>query len=333
MRVTEIRALLDLGADGRRARPTDEQPLPGRRQPRASSPTERVSGAVGFGASTDETVAAGLVRRDYHERHALARLTVDLARDLDLQPGLPLERLREPAPAGPAADGEPVQRHPELEPPAHRGRDPAPSAAGTSRRKATLLQSQDSIRLGVALQLLTDLRLRHATSTSRGSRIPSRGATATAGPGARPWRCAPSRWSVSGGFTYARNETLEGEPLLNRTQYRALDHLERHLLPDAGRHLVVHQRRAGGARSTRATTCPTRPGDRLTISATYQGYDGSGGSGPRTDSLSVTYRLFTRFHLFANLSRSRTRGRPRARPSGCPTCEPASGSRSRTEQT
>ena len=48
------------------------------------------------------------------------------------------------------------------------------------------------------------------------------------------------------------------------------------------------------------------PGRKLAISATFQGFDGSSGRSTSTDSLSVNYRLFTRFILFANLSRSRT---------------------------
>ena len=45
---------------------------------------------------------------------------------------------------------------------------------------------------------------------------------------------------------------------------------------------------------------------KLAISATYQGFDSSFGRSTATDSLSVSYRVFTRFILFANLSRSQT---------------------------
>jgi hypothetical protein len=50
------------------------------------------------------------------------------------------------------------------------------------------------------------------------------------------------------------------------------------------------------------------PGDRLSLSATYQGFEGIGAYQTSTDSLSATYRLFNQFLLFATLSRSSTQG-------------------------
>ena len=122
VRVTEIRALLDLATTA-----LDESTDDNRYRGDVIlgfNPSRRVSLAVGFGASSDETLAAGLVRRDYEEAHALARLTVGLARSLDLNFGYRYndsENRRDPVLLRTV---EPVQRQPDLEAPLDRGRGP-----------------------------------------------------------------------------------------------------------------------------------------------------------------------------------------------------------------
>jgi hypothetical protein len=97
VRVTEIRALVDLPPDAT-VEATDDNRYRGDVIV-GFRPVRRVSGSFGFGGSNDQTLTAGLVRRDYRESHALARVSVELARSLGLALGYryaDTENLREP---------------------------------------------------------------------------------------------------------------------------------------------------------------------------------------------------------------------------------------------
>jgi len=301
VRVTEIRALLDLDVEAGIDRSDADRY---RADVQATfQPTRRVSGAVGVGMSSDDTFAAGLVRRDYNERHAFARMSFDLSRDLDLQLGYrwnDSENLREP-----------VLLRTVNQYSATLSWVPLPTVDGIlsiSRRdeseRGNPIQSLSSIRLGAVTQLLTDLRLVSDLDVSRLE-------DSFAGRSRNTWTWRETlemqplqRWAVSGGFTYALSETREGEPLLNRTQYRLLTTW------NATAYLTLggtwwYSNDTGQGSLNQSLFLSYAPGRKLAISATYQGFDGSFGRSTSTDSLSVTYRVFTRFLLFANLSRSR----------------------------
>jgi hypothetical protein len=171
--------------------------------------------------------------------------------------------------------------------------------------KTTLLQSQDSVRLGVALQLLTDLRYVTNLDLSRlEDPFAGRDRKSLTWTHTLEMRPVPS-WDVSGTFTLSRNETFAGEPLLDRTQYQIWTTWS------PATYLSLYGSwwyTRDGERSSfnQSYNLSYAPGDRLTVSATYQGYDESGGTQTSTDSLNATYRLFMQFLLFANLSRSTT---------------------------
>jgi hypothetical protein len=300
--VTEIRALLDLDAEA--GVDSSESNLYRADLQASFQPADRLNGAVGVGFSSDDTFAAGLVRRDYNERHAFARLTFDVARDLDLHLSYrwnDSENLREPVLLRTVNNFSASLNWVPL------ATVDAILTAGRrdESEKGTLLQSLSSVRLGVVTQLLTDLRLVSDFDISRLE-------DPFAGRDRDTWtwretlemRPLPS-WSVSGGFTYALNETREGEPLLKRTQYRLLTTW------NATAYLTLggtwwYTDDTGVGSLNQSLFLSYAPGRKLAISATFQGFDGSSGRSTSTDSLGVTYRLFTRFILFANLSRSRT---------------------------
>jgi hypothetical protein len=302
VRVTEIRALLDVPATAV-AEATDDNRYRGD-VVLGFNPSRRVSMALGLGASSDETVAAGLVRQDFQEAHALARLTVGLARGLDLDLGYRYndsEYRREPVLLRTVNQYSANLTWKPL--------STADAALTVSRRdesaKTTLLQSQDSVRLGAALQLLADLR--YVTDLDV-----SRLVDPFAGRSRNSWtwtqtldmRPLPS-WDVAGSFVLSRNETFTGEPLLDRTQYQLWTTWSptAYLSLSGGWWFTDD---SGRRNLNQSYNLSYAPGDRLTISATYQGYDEVGGIQTTTDSLNATYRLFTQFLLFANLSRSST---------------------------
>jgi hypothetical protein len=302
VRVTEIRALVDLSTTA-----LDESSSDDRYRADLTlgfNPSRRVSAAVGVGASSDETLTAGLVRRDYEEAHALARLTVGLARGLDLNLGYRYndsEDRREPVLLRTVS-----QYSANL---AWRPLATVDAALTASRRdeseKTTLLQSQDSVRLGVALELLADLRYVTDVDVSRlDDPFAGRSRNSWTWTQTLEMRPLPS-WDVAGSLTFSRNETFAGEPLLDRTQYQ----LWTTWSPTAYLSLSGswwYTDDGGRGSLNQSYNVSYAPGDRLTVSATYQGYDDVGGIETSTDSLGATYRLFTQFLLFLNFSRSTT---------------------------
>jgi hypothetical protein len=114
-------------------------------------------------------------------------------------------------------------------------------------------------------------------------------------------------WDVSGSLMLSRNETFTGEPLLDRTQYQIWTSWSpTSYLSLSGNWWLTDD--SGRTSFNQSYNVSYAPGDRLTLSATYQGYQDVGGFETSTDSLNAAYRLFTQFLLFANLSRSTTEG-------------------------
>ncbi len=304
VRVTEVRALLDRAATAF-AEDSDDSLYRGD-VILGFNPSRRVSMAVGFGASSDETLAAGLVRRDYEDVHAQARLSVILARDLDLNLGY---RYNDSA-----NRADPVLLRTVNHYSANLVWKPLPTvdaALTVGRRdeseKATLLQSQDSVRLGVSFQLLEDLRYMTNFDVSRlADPFEGRDRNSWTWTHTLEMRPLPA-WDVSGSLTLSRNETFAGEPLLDRTQYQLWTTWNpTSYLSLSGNWWYTDD--GGRGSLNQSYNLSYAPGDRLTVSATYQGYEDAGGFQTSTDSLSATYRLFMQFLLFANLSRSTSEG-------------------------
>jgi hypothetical protein len=303
VRVTEVRALLDLAASAL-DETTDDTRYRGDLL-LGFNPARRVNLSLGLGASSDEVLTAGLVRRDYREAHALARLTVDLARGLDLNLAYRYndsENRREPVLLRTVSQYN-----------ANLVWKPLPTvdaALSVGRRneseETTLLQAQDSARLAVALQLLADLRYVTDLDVAR-VRDPFGGRDRNSWTWIHTLEARPlPRWDLAGSFTLSRNRTPDGQPLLDRTQYQVWTTWS----PTAYLSLTGswwYTDDGGRTSLNQSYNVSYAPGDRLTVSATYQGYEDFGGVGTATDSLSAAYRLFTQFLLFANLSRSTTK--------------------------
>lgn len=300
--VTEVRALLDVTAE---QLTEDVEGTLYRADVFARlRPSRRISGSVGIGLSTDEDVAAGLVRRDYNEYHADARLAIDVRPDLRFNLGYQYtdtEELR----------GTPLLRTlnrfsmalnwyplPTVE-----------AVVAASRRDESEagdpLQTLDSLRLGLVTDLLPDLRLISDLTFSQLD-------DAFAGSDRQSWSWRETlqmqplpTWTLSGSFYYSQNETSEGQTLLSRTQYQ----LETRWA--ATSYLVLggvwYLGDDDGRRSlNQSYNLSYTPGEKLSISASYQGFDSPGDVTTSTDNLSVAYRLYARFTLFASLARSRT---------------------------
>jgi hypothetical protein len=304
VRVTEVRALLDLPVTATREASDDNRyrgdVVVGFR------PARRLSGSFGFGASNDETITAGLLRRDYRETHALAQVTLGLARSLDLNLGY---RYNDSADRR-----EPVLLRTVNQLNASLTWRPLPTldtaltlGQRNESEKSTLLQSQRSIRLAAALQLLADLRYVTDLDVAR-IEDPFAGRDRNSWTWSHNLELRPvPAWIVNGGLTYSQTETPGGEALLDRTQYRFWTTWT----PTS--YLVLggtwwYTDDSGQTSLNQSYNLSYAPGDRLTLSATYQGYEAFGGYETSTDSLDATYRLFTRLVLFANLSRSMTMG-------------------------
>jgi hypothetical protein len=304
VRVTEIRALLDVEATALQEA-TDDTRYRGDVL-LGFNPSRRVNLAVGVGASSDDVLTAGLVRRDYRETHALARLTLGLARGLDLSLGYRYN------------DSEnrvaPVLLRTVTQYGANLTWRPLSTVDATltvDRRdeseETTLLQSQDSVRLAVALQLLADLRYVTYFDVSRlEDPFAGRDRNSWTWTSTLEMRPLPT-WDVSGSLMLSRNETFTGEPLLDRTQYQIWTSWSpTSYLSLSGNWWFTDD--SGRTSFNQSYNVSYAPGDRLTLSATYQGYQDIGGFETSTDSLNAAYRLFTQFLLFANLSRSTTEG-------------------------
>jgi hypothetical protein len=300
--VTEVRALLQIDTEAISEK--IESTLYRADMVARFSPNRRVNGSVGIGLSTDEDVSAGITRRDFSEVHANARLTFNLRRDLSLNLGYQYtdsEELRDPIllrtvnRANVALNWYPL---PTVDAVLSAGRREESEVGET-------LQTLDSIRLGVATQLLPDLRLISDLDYSRlDDPFAGRDRNSWSWRETLQMQLLPT-WVLGGSFFYSLNETREGEPLLRRTQIVINTNWT------ASRYLVL-----GGTwfwadddgrnSLNQSYNITYTPGDKLAISATYRGFDSSTGVGTSGDSVNVTYRLYRRFILFANLSRSRS---------------------------
>jgi len=302
--VTEVRALVDLDAGDIAGQDARESNLYRADAVFAFQPHERVAGSASVGLSNDQALTAGLVRRDFRELHAIGRVTVDIARDLDLNLGYRFNDsenlagtvlLRTVHQLSAGLDWRPL---PTLE---------AVLAFGRHREseEGEPLQSLESVRLGVVTELLPDLRLVSDVNRSRLT-DPFAGRDRITWTWSETLEMQPLRnWRVQGAFIFSSNETPSGDALLRRRQYRLSTTWSATAYLSIGGDwwITDDQGRRSLSQSFRVSYAP---GDRLRVSGSYQGLEEMDGRGTFSDSLSLNYRLFARFLLFANLSRSRT---------------------------
>jgi len=265
-------------------------------------PSRRVRGSASFGLSNDENFSDGLVRRQFSEVHADARLTVDLRRDLSLNLGYNYtdsEELRDPVLLRTVSRYNAALKWTPL--------PTVEAVLGAGRRdeseEGSLLQSYDSLRLGAVTDLLPELRLISELNFSRLD-------DPFAGRDRDTWtwredlqmQLLPT-WTLNAGFRFSLNETREGEPLLRRTQYLVSTTW------NATRYLVLggtwwFTNDSGRTSLSQSYNISYSPGNKLSISATYQGFDSSNSVGTSTDGVNISYRLHHQFILFASLTRS-----------------------------
>lgn len=304
--VTEIRALLDL-APGDVATGVESTDGELYRADLVASfrPSERLTGAVGFGLSNDEVVTEGLARRDFDETHAFARLSIGLARSLDLHLNYRLDDSQ-------SLRGRVLSRTVDRRS-ASLAWSPLPTleaVLSAARRRETdvdvPIQSLDSIRFGLVTQLLPDLRLVSDVDRSR-----LEDAFAGPGEGRQSWFWRESlemqpltSWNLSASFSLSSNTTLAGRPLLRRRMYQIWSTWNATAYLTLGGTWSLSD--DGGRESVNQSfNLSYSPGTRLVVSAHYRGYESDLGGGTYTDSLSVSYRPYARLVFLASLSRSR----------------------------
>lgn len=302
VRVTEIRALLDLSAEALLGQELSDRDLYSADLLVRARPHPRVEAAAGIGLSNDQAVTAGLVRRDFRESHAFARMNLALARALGLRlsyrlndsenrAGTPLARTVNNL-AG-ALDWNPLPSVQALLAVAHQ----------EESERGEPLQSLDTIRLGAVTDLLPELRLVSDLDRSRlADPFAQRDRVTWTLRETLELRLLPS-WRVDGSFSRASSSSPDGTPLLTRSQYRLLTTWAPTAYLSFGGSWWVSLE--GGRRSlNQSYQAAYARGNKLTLAATYQGLTGDGLLSTATDSLGATYRLFARLQLFATLSRS-----------------------------
>ena len=111
-------------------------------------------------------------------------------------------------------------------------------------------------------------------------------------------------WRVDAAFTRSLNSTPDGEPLLDRTQYRLTTTWSPTTYVSLGANWWVtydNERRSANQSYNLSYT----PGPKLSFTASHQEF-GSGARSTSTSSFNTTYRFLPRLVLFATLSRSRS---------------------------
>lgn len=306
VRVTEVRALLDVFDAGSPAQSSDSASTLYRANAVASlRPNDWVTGRVEIGLTNDEDVVAGFTRRDYQTVYAGARVSLEPTPELQWDFGFRYndsENRREPVLLRTTETYDAGLRWTPLQ--------TIDVAVSSSRRDESdeddLIQRNRSTRLLVALDLLTDLRLISDVSYQRiddpFAGFDRRGWTWHERVESRP----TPRWTVGAGYGGTDLETENGEDVLDRTDFDVRSTwAATAYLSLSGAWFVGKD---DGSRNDRQTLgLSYNPGPKLSISAGYQEYSTRGASSTESDSITVTYRINAHSVAFGNLSRSNTR--------------------------
>lgn len=299
--VSEMRALLDVAVEAR----TEELDSTLYRMDLGADflSGRRVSGRVDFGFSNDEAISEGLVRRDFDERHAGARLTARLKDDV---------RLDATYRYGDTKNRQPSQFRTEHTYGSNLTWTPLPTVhAGFSVQRrdeyaqSDLLQTDASARALVTLTVLPDLRLiadaALLRTDDRVADFDRRGWEWRETLSARP----RPRWGLGATFAVSRLETPEGETVLDRTDYGVnTNWLATQYLALTGSWTLIDQNQRKDLRQTYSLSY--NPGPKLSVSLAYDDFDTQNERQTSTGSLSINYRLNRHFTVFGSLSRSRS---------------------------
>lgn len=306
VRVTEVRALLDVFDFGSPAQSTDtESTLYHADAVVNLRPADWVAGRVELGVTNDEDVVAGFTRRDYQSVYAGAGVSLKPNSELQCDVGFHYNDsenrrtpilLRTTETYNVGLLWTPMQTV-----------DVAVSAVRRDELESgDLIQRSRSTRLLASLGLLPDLRLVSDVSYQRLD-------DPFAGFNRQGWtwyervesRPTP-RWTLGVGYGGTDLKTEDGEDLLDRTEFDVRSTwLATAYLSLSGAWFVGKD---DGSRNDRQTfNLAYSPGRKLSISAGYQEYSTRGASLTESDSLTVTYRINDHSVAFGNLSRSNTR--------------------------
>lgn len=299
VRVTEVRALRDV-AEGPRA--SGQSDLYRADFSALLQPHRRVGLRLAAGASEDENVVGALTRRRLEESHADARLSLDLTDELRFTGGYGWLDYEDRV--------EPVLVRTENRWDASLSWTPLPTVEAvlsTARREESdegaLVRANETLRFRLTTELLPDLRLVSEVERSEledglgdlDRRVTSYHETLEARPTAR--------WWLSGGLAFRRYETAAGDLLFEQTELR----LQTNWAATPWLHLAGTWEVGevdGDETLDQSYTLSYSPGDRLSLSATWQSYENVDRRSTTTTTASADYRLNPRFTLFGQTSRS-----------------------------
>jgi hypothetical protein len=264
----------------------------------------RVTGRAEAGFSTDQDVAAGLVRRDFREQHYGLRMSADLARHLRLAVGYrfaDVQNLRQP-----------VLLRTENSLNANLNWAPLPTvdavlAAGwrDESEEGSLLQSNQSLRLLVGTALRPDLRL---TTDLNGVRVDDRVSGYTRQ--GWTWRELLSmqptrRWMVGLILRISDFESVTGAESLRQESYGASTSWSAtNFLALQGAWYVNYENHLRSFRQNYSLSY--NPGPKLSLGAGYQENGTEDIIGTTSSNFRLSYRLNAHFMVFGTYSRSKT---------------------------
>lgn len=301
VRVTELRALRDLSGENLMDRiQADLYRVDLSASYLVSS---RVRASLSAGSSNDETTVADLVQRDFQADYANVGLDIDLAASLRLTLAYRLAETEDRRERVLDRDTEETLASLQWTP---LETVDVVLAAGTrdETERGQVLQSTRSSRLGVALQLLPELRLVSDFSLNR-LEDPFSGTDRDSWLWSQRLEARPAdNWLIGGGYDYLRTEIPGSEVLLERTNV----HLQTTWTPGSFLTLTgtwrYNEEDIGGSLRQSYGLFYT-PGPKLTLTASWEELDSDAGRVTGNQSLGVSYRLYTRVLLSATLSRSR----------------------------
>jgi predicted porin len=266
-------------------------------------PTRRVSARVNLGGSNDETVTAGIVRRDYTERHAAGTLAVRLTNELEISGGYRYSDSENRGPGELFRTTETVDAALRWAPMPTLDAILSASRRDESERE-TLLQTIDLLQLTVFTALLPDLDLTSRLSYSELT-DPITGQDRNTWSWREDLRSRPTqRWTLDGSIGYSLTETPLNDRLLER-QYWSLRSAwspGAHLFLDG----ALYWSRDNELTSTsQVFGLSYIPGPKLIVNLSHRETSTDTGRKTSGDSLSANYRLHPRVQLSGSWNRSK----------------------------
>jgi len=265
-------------------------------------PTRRASARFTVGGSNDETVAAGIVRRDFTERHASGSVGVRLTSDLELSGGYRYSDSENRTAEGLFRTTETIDAAlrwmplPTL--------DAVLSASQQDQsEKELLLQTLDTLRLRVFTALLPDLDLTSSISYSQLT-DPIGAQDRNTWSWREDLRSRPTpRWTLDGAVGYSLTETPLQEQLLERKYFNVRSSWS----PGA---LLFLNGQFSWSQDNEQTSIGQRyglffvPGPKLSVNVSYNESSTSSERKTSGASIAADYRLNPRVQLSGRWNRS-----------------------------